>query len=100
MKPGATAFARTSKRAPSRAALAAQRLRESDERGRGRRVVRLARVAALADDGADQHERARAAVVEARHDRTDRVVDAVEVRVDDGAPRLEPHLREEAVLRD
>src|SRR3954447_2027800 len=81
------------------AELLRERLREADDPGLRRRVVRLAPVAMHADDRRDVDDRARAPFHHSPCYRAARVEDRAEVRVDDRAPVVVAHPREDAVAR-
>src|SRR3954447_3725531 len=81
------------------AELLRERLREGDDPGLRRHVVRLAPVAAHADDRRDVHDRARAPLHHPARDRTARIEDRAEVRLDHGAPVVVAHPGKDAVAR-
>ena len=82
------------------AELARERLREADDPGLRRRVVRLPPVPVDADDRGDVHDRPRALLHHPARRRAARVEARREVRVDDGVPVLVRHADEQPVARD
>src|SRR5262249_5007705 len=79
------------------AELARKGLREADDPGLRGGVVRLPGVAVDADDAGDVHDRARAPSHHPARRRAARVEDAAQVRVDDLAPVLVGHTRDQTV---
>ena len=78
--------------------LARERAREAEQAGLGGGVVRLARVAALGDDGRDVHDAAPAGLEHVVERAARAVEGAVQVDVDDVLPLVGRHADREAVL--
>src|SRR5215218_11034240 len=76
------------------------RLGEAEQPGLGRRVVGLAYIAGLSDEGAHVDDLAAALVRHVRQDRVDRVEGAIEVYLYDLVPVVDGELPERAVYVD